>query len=130
MTKIVVYVTDTLADWELGYVLPGLAMANGTQQRFDVVTAGTSTDPVTTKGDLTVVPATALSDIDPASIDLLIMPGADTWGEGHDEVLALASDLVVQEQPSPPSAGRRSGWRAQDSSTTARTRVTRPTTSR
>jgi putative intracellular protease/amidase len=24
------------------------------------------------------------------------MPGADTWGEGHDKVLALASDLVVR----------------------------------
>ena len=99
MTKIVVYVTDTLADWELGYVLPGLAMANGMQQRFDVVTAGTSTAPVTTKGGLTVVPARSLADIDPADIDMLIIPGADTWAEGHDEVLALASELVAAGKP-------------------------------
>ncbi len=99
MTKIVVYLTDTLADWELGYVLPGLAMANGMQQRFDVVTAGTSADPVTTKGGLAVIPATRLADIDPASIDLLIIPGADTCAEGHDEVLALAGDLVARGTP-------------------------------
>jgi putative intracellular protease/amidase len=94
MKQIVVYVTDTLADWELGYVLPGLAMANEAQKRFDVTIAATSTDPVTTKGGLTVVPSRRLSDIDPDDIDLLIIPGADTWAEGHDEVLALASTLV------------------------------------
>ena len=99
MTKIVVYVTDTLADWELGYVLPGLAMANGMQQRFEVVIAGTSTDPVTTKGGLTVIPGRALADIDPADIDMLIIAGADTWAEGHDEVLALASELVAAGTP-------------------------------
>jgi len=99
MQKIVVYVTDTLADWELGYVLPGLAMANGMQQRFEVVIAGTSTDPVTTKGGLTVIPGRALADIDPADIDMLIIAGADTWAEGHDEVLALASELVAAGKP-------------------------------
>jgi len=99
MTKILVYVTDTLADWELGYVLPGLAMANGMQERFEVVTAGTSTDPVTTKGGLTVIPATSLADTDPAEVDMLIIPGADTWAAGHDEVLALASDLVARGKP-------------------------------
>jgi len=99
MKKIVVYVTDTLADWELGYVLPGLAMANGTQPRFDVVIAGTSMEPVTTKGGLTVVPAQSLAEIDPHDIDMLIIPGADTWAEGHDEVLALASDLVTAGRP-------------------------------
>src|SRR5665647_394733 len=97
MTKILVYVTNTLADWELGYVLPGLA--NAMQDRFEVVTAGTSTDPVTTKGGLSVVPATSLADIDPADVDMLIIPGADTWAEGHDEVLALASDLVAAGKP-------------------------------
>jgi putative intracellular protease/amidase len=99
MMKIVVYVTDTLADWELGYVLPGLAMANGGQRRFDLMTAGTSTDPVTTMGGLTIVPATSLADIDAADVDMLIIPGADTWAEGHDEVLALASDLVAAGKP-------------------------------
>jgi putative intracellular protease/amidase len=99
MKTIVVYVTDTLADWELGYVLPGLAMANGMQQRFDVITAGTRTDPVRTKGGLTVVPDASLADIDPEDIDLLIIPGADTWAAGHDEVLQLASDLVAAGTP-------------------------------
>jgi putative intracellular protease/amidase len=94
MKTIVVYVTDTLADWELGYVLPGLAMANQAEQRFDVVVAATRTDPVRTKGGLTVVPDKKLADIDPGAIDMLIIPGADTWAEGHDEVLALATDLI------------------------------------
>lgn len=96
MKRIVVYVTDTLADWELGYVLPGLTMANGPEHGFEVVIAGTSTDPVTTKGGLTVVPTTSLVEIDPETIDMLIIPGADTWADGHDEVLALASDLVAR----------------------------------
>jgi putative intracellular protease/amidase len=30
---------------------------------------------------------------------MLIIPGADTWAEGHDEVLALASDLVTAGKP-------------------------------
>jgi putative intracellular protease/amidase len=96
MLKIVVYVTDTLADWELGYVLPGLAMANAMQPKFEVITAGTTTDPVTTKGGLTVVPARSLAEIDSEDVEMLIIPGADTWADGHDEVLALASHLVAR----------------------------------
>ena len=51
---------------------------------------------MTTKGGLTVVPTASLVEIDPETIDMLIIPGADTWADGHDEVLALASDLVAR----------------------------------
>ncbi|GAB2647677.1 type 1 glutamine amidotransferase family protein [Nocardia goodfellowii] len=74
-------VYDTLADWEIGAATahinnPEWQSAPGT---FEVRTVGLTTDPITTKGGMRIVPDRALADLTPAESAMLILPGADTW---------------------------------------------------
>lgn len=93
---VVFYATDTMADWEYGYLLAGLAMAE--QQapgRFRVVVASEDGQPVTSMGGLRVLPETGLADLDPEAIGALVLPGAETWADGHDLVLRLSADRLA-----------------------------------
>ncbi|PWC03656.1 DJ-1/PfpI family protein [Agromyces badenianii] len=93
---VVLYATDTMADWEYGYVVAGLGMTEGA---FPVVCAGETTAEVRTMGGLNLRPDAAIAELDPEQIALLVLPGADTWAEGHEPVLALAARLVEAGTP-------------------------------
>lgn len=90
------YATDTMADWEYGYLLAGFAMAEEQAPgRFRVVVASEGGEPVTSMGGLRVSPAAALADVDPADVAALVLPGAGTWGEGHQTALELAGQVIA-----------------------------------
>jgi putative intracellular protease/amidase len=94
-TTVVFYATDTMADWEYGYLLAGLTMANEQAPgSFRVLVASVDGDAVTSKGGLRVTPEVSLGDVDPAGIGALVLPGADTWFTGHETVLALAERVL------------------------------------
>ncbi|AWB94555.1 thiamine biosynthesis protein ThiJ [Agromyces badenianii] len=93
---VVLYATDTMADWEYGYVVAGLGMTGGA---FPLVCAGETTAEVRTMGGLNLRPDAAIAELDPERIALLVLPGADTWAEGHEPVLALAARLVEAGTP-------------------------------
>ncbi|MDN5760928.1 MAG: DJ-1/PfpI family protein [Microlunatus sp.] len=98
MTELIVfYATDTMADWEYGYLLAGLALANQeTPGRFGVVVAAENPDrTVTSMGGLRVLPDQALADIEPAGIAALVLPGAATWSDGHESALTLAGRVLT-----------------------------------
>jgi putative intracellular protease/amidase len=82
-----VAVFDTLADWELGYATSHIQRADWQREpgRYDVVTVGPSTAPVTTMGGLRIVPDLALADLRPEDSAMLILAGGETWG---DEAMA------------------------------------------
>lgn len=77
-----VAVYDTLADWEVGYLLVELRTGRYTGERFDVVTVAESLEPVTTMGGMRIAPDMVVDDLDPAQSSLLILPGAAIWDEG------------------------------------------------
>src|SRR5689334_22415424 len=81
MTTVALYATDTMADWEYGYLVAGLAMAGGELRVF----GAPGVTEVRTMGGLRL-----LVDPVPDGFDALVLPGADTWESGHDEVLDLA----------------------------------------
>lgn len=95
MTQTVVfYATDTMADWEYGYVLAGFAMAEEQAPgRFRVLVVSEDGQPITSMGGLRVLPEAALPDLGPGEVAALILPGAGTWDDGHDAALRLAGDL-------------------------------------
>ena len=98
MTTLALYATDTMADWEYSYLVAGLAMAR--EQDPDahrLLVASESGDPVTTMGGLRITPDVALADL--PALDALILPGANTWGSGHDTVLKVAAELVAVQTP-------------------------------
>lgn len=100
MVNVVLYATDTMADWEYGYLTAGLAMAD----QFDpgsvrLTVASPGGRAVTTSGRLKLQPDTDLAGLDRQDVDLLVLPGADTWAEGHDEALELAAELLQRGVP-------------------------------
>jgi putative intracellular protease/amidase len=73
---------DTLADYEIGYLLAELRTGRYTTSRFDIVTVAESREPITTMGGVRMLPDMSLSELDPADSDLLILAGADMWDAG------------------------------------------------
>lgn len=100
MQNVILYATDTMADWEYGYLTAGLAMANEQPPaRFRLRVVADGNDVVRTKGDLRLQAEGDLQDVDPDQIALLVLPGADTWDDGHERALELARTLVERGTP-------------------------------
>jgi putative intracellular protease/amidase len=100
MQDIILYATDTMADWEYSYLTSGLAMAAEMEPdrfRFRVLADGQES--VTTKGRLRLLTDGDVSDVDVATVAMLVLPGSDTWFDGHETVLALAQTLLERNIP-------------------------------
>ncbi len=80
-------VYDTLADWEAGHLLAELRTGRFTGTPFEVVSVADAVGPVTTMGGVQIQPDARLPDADPASGELLILPGADLWDAGGGEAV-------------------------------------------
>ncbi|MDE7043565.1 MAG: DJ-1/PfpI family protein, partial [Acetatifactor sp.] len=98
MFTVYVYVTDTLADWELGYVTAEL-----NSKRFfkrdapsvSVKAVGITKESVKTMGGLTVIPDCVISDIAVSGKSVLVLPGASTWDDSkHNAVIEKAGALL------------------------------------
>lgn len=99
MKDVILYATDTMADWEYGYLTAGLAMAAEQQPgRFRLRVLGDHRDEVTTLGRLRVRTDGDLGDVAVDDVALLVLPGASTWSTGHERVLALAHTLLRQRR--------------------------------
>jgi putative intracellular protease/amidase len=70
-----VLVFDGFADWEPAYALAELRRWG----KRAVVVIGFTASPVTSMGGLRVAPDRRLADVDPADVELLILPGGDLW---------------------------------------------------
>ena len=98
MITVALYATDTMADWEYGYLIAGLTMAR--EQNPDanrLLVASESGEAVTTMGGLRITPDVALADL--PSVDALILPGAGTWESANGAALELAAELVAAGTP-------------------------------
>ena len=82
---------DTLADWEVGHLLAELRTGRFTGTPWNIVTVAESREPITTMGGLRILPDLLLDDLDPASSNLLILPGADMWDAGGGGAFAAAA---------------------------------------
>ena len=99
-TDVVLYATDTMADWEYAHVTAGLAMAvEQGSDRFRLRVLADGQGEVTTKGLLRLRADADLGEVDPEDVALLVLPGADTWFDGHDRVLDLARLLLERHTP-------------------------------
>ena len=98
MFTIYVYVLETLADWELGYVTSELYSGRFFKKNARCVslkTVGYSKEPIHTMGGLTVVPDCLTDDIAVDETSVLLLPGADTWNAPeHGAVIKKAGELL------------------------------------
>jgi putative intracellular protease/amidase len=79
---------DTLADWEVGYLLVELRTGRFTSTPWNIVTVAVSREVITTMGGVHILPDMELNDLQPASSNLLILPGADVWDAGGGQSFA------------------------------------------
>jgi putative intracellular protease/amidase len=92
------YVLDTLADWEIGYITAELNSGRFFQTAaapYLVKTVGSTKAPITTMGGLQLVPDYTIDEIRPENAGLLLLPGADLWHQPqHAAVLNLARQFL------------------------------------
>ena len=98
MFTVYVYVLDTLADWEMGYVTAelnsGRFLKKGAPQ-ISLKTVSDSKAPIRTMGGLTVLPDCLIDDIVVSETSVLILPGANTWSDPkHGAILEKAGELL------------------------------------
>lgn len=100
MHDVVLYATDSMADWEYAYLTAGLAMAfEQAPARFRLRVLADGQDEVTTKGRLRLRTDGDLGDVRLDDTALLVLPGADTWFDGHARALHLARGLLERQTP-------------------------------
>jgi hypothetical protein len=84
MVTIYVYVLDTLADWELGYITAELNSGRFFKkgaQRVSLKTVSCSNEPIRSLGGMTIVPNCLIDDIVVSETSMLLLPGANTWND-------------------------------------------------
>lgn len=98
MFTIYVYVLDTLADWELGYVTAELNSGRFFKEgapRVSLKTVSSLKEPIQTMGGLTIVPDCLIDDIVVSETSLLLLPGADTWNDQkHGAIIEKAREFL------------------------------------
>jgi putative intracellular protease/amidase len=100
---------NTLADWEVGYLLVELRTGRFTSRRWDIVTVAEAREPITTMGGLRIMPDMLLEDLEPADSDLLILPGADMWDAGGAAFSAAAGGFLDAGVPVAAICGATAG---------------------
>jgi putative intracellular protease/amidase len=92
------YVMDTLADWEIGYLT-----AEVHSKRFfsnksiecNIVKVGKDTSPVTTMGGMIITPDISINELELKDEDILVLPGGDTWmNPENDGILGIAKGRI------------------------------------
>lgn len=96
-----VYILDTLADWEIGYITAELnsgRFLDKSKGKLSLIKIGNTLDPIKTMGGITVTPDEVISNIEFKEGDLLILPGADTWmDEKNQKILRIAADVINEK---------------------------------
>lgn len=103
MFTIYIYVLDTLADWEIGYVTAELNSGRYFKkdaQRIFVKTVSHSKETIQTMGGMTIIPDCTCEDIAVNQDSMLLLPGADTWSSPiHHAIMEKAAALLSIDAP-------------------------------
>ncbi len=95
--KAYLYVLDSLADWEIGYITAELHSGRFLRKEADVslVRTGRSAAAAVSMGGISLVPDVPIGDVLFSEEDALILPGGDGWLTGsHDELVSLLPELA------------------------------------
>ena len=99
--KAYIYVLNTLADWEIGYLTAELNSGrylDKTKPSVEVIKIGSTTEPIKTMGGIKIVPDEGVDNIRFQEDDLLILPGADTWMEEENKKIIDAVPDIMDKK--------------------------------
>jgi putative intracellular protease/amidase len=90
-------VIDGFADWEPAHAVAELRRHG----HYRVETVGLARDPVSSMGGIRVLPSKTVSEVDPADVAVLILPGGDRWERTpvEAEIEALVKGLDAKGVP-------------------------------
>ncbi len=96
--KVYLYVFDTMADWEVGYlsaeINSGRYYKKGVKP-LKIVTVGINKNPITTMGGLKILPEIELKNCNIEETVALILPGGNTWTEAiHAPIIKMAEECL------------------------------------
>ncbi|MDQ0046861.1 putative intracellular protease/amidase [Paenibacillus polymyxa] len=99
-STVYLYVFDTMADWEIGYLTAELNSGRYYKKGLapsKIVTVGMEKTPVTTMGGLKILPDIKLDECKIKSTDALILPGGNTWTETiHQPILKIVERCLEE----------------------------------
>ncbi|MEK4324652.1 type 1 glutamine amidotransferase family protein [Paenibacillus sp. FSL R7-0312] len=99
--KVYLYVFDTMADWEIGYLTAELNSGRyykKGQAPSEIVTVANEKTLITTMGGLAIMPDITVDECSIASTDALILPGGETWTEAiHKPILQIAARCIQED---------------------------------
>jgi len=99
--KVYIYILNTLADWEIGYLTAELNSGrylDKTRLPVELITIGNTTEPIKTMGGITITPDENIDNIKFEEDDLLILPGADTWTEEENKKIIDIVSSIINEK--------------------------------
>jgi putative intracellular protease/amidase len=95
--KAYLYLLNTLADWEVGFITSELHSGrylDKTKDPVPLIKIGNTKQPITTMGGISVSPDETIDNIRFNDGDILILPGGDTWmDESNRKILDIVSKL-------------------------------------
>ena len=99
MKKIIyLYLLDTMADWEVGYILQALSMPQMFPQhtpQYTLKTVAATNAPIKSLGGLTITPDCSLSELRDNEVAALLLPGANTWNDAmHKPILEKVTSYI------------------------------------
>lgn len=99
-SRIALYVTPTMADWEYAYLTAEIARAEQERPgRVELVLVGDGIAEVLSLGGMPVRPTLDVADLSADGLAALVIPGADTYVEGHEALVAAVRRLLDAGTP-------------------------------
>jgi len=96
--KAYLYILNTLADWEIGYITAELnsgRFLDKTKPPIQLIKIGNTTKPIKTMGGISITPDECIDNIKFKEDDLLILPSADTWMEvDNEKIIDIVTDVI------------------------------------
>ncbi len=97
------YVFDTMADWEPGYIIAELHSGRYFKDKtlkYEVKTVSLTQEPITTMGGVKILPDLTINQLTTHEAGVLILPGGDTWLEPlHAPVFSCVSEFLQAHIP-------------------------------
>ena len=95
------YVLDTLADWEIGFLMPEINSGRYLKKSIEkpkIVKVGKNLNTIKTMGGMEITPDIDIQKMEMYKNDLLILPGADAWlNENNDEILNFLKENIERD---------------------------------
>ena len=101
--NVYLYVLDTLADWEIGYITAEInsgRYSSWIDKPVELIKVGKTLDPIQTMGGITIAPDIDVNQLVLKKYDVVILPGANTWLDERNEAIinmisGKLNDIVV-----------------------------------